>query len=62
MMQDYEQKLIRACLAALARRMNIGLVVTFAEIEAEYEKAADLAMAVDADAKCVRITLQEVAS
>jgi hypothetical protein len=55
MTQEYEQKLVRACLAALARRISVGLVVTFADIEAEYEKPSDLSIAVDGDAKCVRI-------
>jgi hypothetical protein len=57
-MQEYEQKLVRACLAALARRAGVGLVVTFAEIEAEYDRPTDLALAIDGDGKCVRIATE----
>lgn len=58
MMPEYEDRFVRACLAALARRAEVGLVITFAEIEAEYERPADLALAIDGDGKCVRITTE----
>lgn len=58
MTQECEHKLVRACLAALVRRASVGLVVTFAEIEAEYERPCDLALAVDSDGKCVRISTE----
>ena len=59
MNQEQEQKLVRACLAALARRANAGIVVAFADIEAEYDRPSCLALIVDGDAKCVRITVEE---
>lgn len=60
MTQEFEEKLVRACLAALARRASVDLVVAFADIEAEYDKPSGLALAVDGDARCVRITVPEV--
>jgi len=54
------QSLTRACLAAIARRAGVSLVVTYEEIEREYRTDAGLALASDADAKCVRITVPEV--
>ncbi len=36
--QEHELKLLCACLAALARRTNTGLVIPLADIEAEHER------------------------
>lgn len=57
MTQEYEQKLSRACLAALARRAGTALVVTDEEIEREHANDARVACERDAIAKCVRITV-----
>jgi hypothetical protein len=54
---EYQKDLVRACLAALARRTGAGLVVSLAEIEAEYEHLGQLGILVDGDAKCVRIAV-----
>lgn len=59
MAAEHEQMLTRACLAALARRAGVPLVVTYDEIEREYGGDARLALASDAGAKCVRITVPE---
>jgi hypothetical protein len=58
MAPEYEQTLVRACLAALARRAGVGaLVVAFDEID--LERADRLVMVCDGDAKCVRIAIEE---
>jgi hypothetical protein len=62
MTPEYEQKLVRACLAALARRIDVGLVVAFDDIEREYANDTRLEIACDDDAKCVRITAPELRS
>jgi hypothetical protein len=60
MTPEYEQKLVRACLAAIARRTGVGLVVTDEAIEHEYENDTKLDLVCDAVAKCVRISVPEV--
>ena len=60
MTQEYEQKLIRACLAALTRRTGMGLVVAYGDIEREMANDVRFDIACDVDAKCVRITVPEV--
>ena len=62
MLLNDEQKLVRACLAALARRVNVGLVVTYDDIEREYANDTRLEIACDDQAKCARITAPEVRS
>ncbi len=59
-MRHPEDKLIRACLAALARRVGVGLVVTQEELEREITGGTKLRFAFDDDADCVRITVPEV--
>jgi hypothetical protein len=54
-----EQRLARACLAALARRASVALVVTNEEIEREYANGAQLVCVSDAGAMCVRISVRE---
>lgn len=60
MTPKYEQQLVRACLAALARRTGVGLVVTDEAIEREYENDTKLDLVCDVAAKCVRISVPEV--
>jgi hypothetical protein len=59
MMPQCEQKLVRACLAALVRRTGVGVVIMLADIEAEYERPSDLSISTDTAAKCVRIAVAE---
>ena len=60
MTPEYEQKLVRACLAAIARRTGVGLVVTAEDIEREYENDTKLDLVCDVAAKCVRVSVPEV--
>lgn len=60
MTAEYEQKLVRACLAAVARRTGTGLVIAFADIDREFANDTRLEIACDGDAKCVRIAAPEV--
>ncbi len=62
MAPDCENKLIQACLAALARRATTGLVVAYEEIENEYAANARLECVCDARAKCVRIGIRETSA
>jgi hypothetical protein len=62
MAHQSEQNLIPACLAALARRVGVGLIVTYEEIERETDNDTRLEIACDGDAKCVRITVPEMRS
>lgn len=57
-----DDKLIRASLAALARRAGVGLVVTRAEIEHELDGDTRVRIGFDKDADCYRISIPEVAS
>jgi hypothetical protein len=59
MAAEREQRLARACLAALARRAGVALVVTHEEIEREYANGAQLVCVSDGGAKCVRISVPE---
>ncbi len=59
-MQHPEDKLIRASLAALARRVGVGLVVTHEELERELTGDTRVRFAFDENAGCVRITVPEV--
>ena len=60
MASEQEQRLARACLAAVARRAGAPLVIRYEEIQREYGADALLALAPDAEAKCVRISISEV--
>ena len=60
MASEQEQRLARACLAALARRAGAPLIIRYEEIEREYGADAQLSLASDAKAKCVRISIPEV--
>ena len=57
MKAEHEQGLVRACLAAVVRRAG-SIVISHTDIEREFEAPNSLAFAVDADAKCVRITVE----
>lgn len=59
-MTEQEEKLFRACSAALARRgKSRALVISFEEIQNEYEKDA-LEVTCDSEAHCIRVSLPEV--
>ena len=56
MQETLESKLVRACLAALARRAGkTGLVVSYDEIDYDFPDE-EVTFISDEDAKCVRIT------
>lgn len=59
-MQHPEDKLIRASLAALARRVGVGLVVTREELEREVAGDTRVRFAFDESADCYRISIPEV--
>jgi hypothetical protein len=59
MNQDYERKVVRACLAALARRSGVGLLVSYSEIGREMDNDTTPEIICDGDAKCARIYVPE---
>jgi hypothetical protein len=59
MTQDYEQKVVRACLAALARHSSDGLLVSYAEIGREMDRDTRPEIVCDGDSKCARIYVPE---
>lgn len=62
MTPENEQKLARACLAALARRAGSGvLVVSYEEIGRELANDIRVEIISDCEAKCVRLWAPEIA-
>ncbi len=59
MIQDYEQRVVRACLAALARRSGAGLLVSYADIGREMDSETTPEIVCDGDGKCARIYVPE---
>ena len=59
MTQDYEQKVMRACLAALARRSSDGLLVSYAEIGREMDCETRPEIVCEEESKCARIYVPE---
>lgn len=59
-MREIRESLAWACLAAVARRAGVPLVISFAEIDREYEDGCTLNCVIDDEAKCIRITAREV--
>ncbi len=56
MPEETKDKLARACLAALARRVGqTGLVVRYDEIDYDFPED-EIELVCDGDAQCVRIT------
>ncbi len=60
MVPEGKETLTRACLAAVARRAGVALVISFAEIDREYENGCVLNCVIDDQARCIRITAPEV--
>ena len=58
MTHDYEQKLVRACLVALARRSG-GLLISYLEIGRELASGSTPEIVCDGDAKAARIYVPE---
>ena len=59
MTHDYEQRLVRACLAALARRSGGGLLISYLEIGRELASGSTPEIVCDGDAKAARIYVPE---
>ena len=59
MTQEYEQKVVRACLAALARRSSGGLLVSYFEIGREMDRGTAPEIVCDGDTNGVRIYVPE---
>jgi hypothetical protein len=58
MSPQYENQMIRACLAALVRRTGNSLVVRYDEIDHDFDER-ELVVVCDGDALCVRISLAQ---
>jgi hypothetical protein len=59
-MDDYEERLLRACLAALVRRINSRMAIPYWEVNRELDRETQVDCVLDADAVRLRIAVREV--